>query len=68
MITKRDRNTFLDGFFDGFGPIGLFFRIERPDAPSKVFADEGDELEAGDSINKLTNDSKAAGISARQAP
>jgi hypothetical protein len=40
MTTKSDRNAFLDGFFDGFGPIGLFFRTERPDAPTKVFADE----------------------------
>lgn len=59
MITKRGRNTFLDSFFDGFGPIGLFFRIERPDAPTKVFAEEGNELEAGDSINQLIHDSKA---------
>ena len=59
MITKRDRYAFLDGFFDGFGPIGLFFRIERPDAPTKVLAEEGDELEAGDSINKPIHDSKA---------
>ena len=53
MITKRDRNAFLDGFFNGFGPIGLFFRTERRDAPTKVFAEEGDELEAGDLINQL---------------
>jgi hypothetical protein len=59
MITNRDRNTFLDGFFDGFGPVGLFSRVERPDAPSNVFSEEGDELEAGDSINKPIHDSKA---------
>ena len=59
MITKRDRNAFLDGFFNGFGPIGLFFRTERRDAPTKVFAEEGDELEAGDLINQLIHSSKA---------
>jgi hypothetical protein len=44
----------MDGFFNGFGPIGLFFRTERRDAPTKVFAEEGDELEAGDLIKRST--------------
>jgi hypothetical protein len=34
--------TFSDGFFDGFGPVGLFCRLQRPGAPVKVFAEEGD--------------------------
>ena len=59
MITKSDRNAFLDGFFDGFGPIGVFFRTERRNAPTKFFAEEGDEFEAGDLINQLIHNSKA---------
>ena len=60
MITKGDRNAFMDGFFDGFGPIGLFFCTERRDAPTRAFAEDGgDELEAGDLTNQLIHNLKA---------
>lgn len=31
--------SLLQSFFDGFGPAGMFVRMDWPDAPSQLFAD-----------------------------
>jgi len=42
--------AFVEGFFDGFGPIGLFFALRPPYMPDKVFADEMPlKVDTGDS-------------------
>ncbi len=34
------KSIFIESFFDGFGPMGLFTRLSRPGAPTEVFAPE----------------------------
>jgi hypothetical protein len=37
--------AFIDGFWDGFGPVGLFFLLKHPSEPAQLFADEPTESE-----------------------
>jgi hypothetical protein len=51
MVQARE---FFDGFFDGFGPLGLFFSLQRAGAPTQVFGDETPENSAAPLVIDLS--------------
>jgi hypothetical protein len=52
-MTERLLKICLDSFLDGFSGSGFFERLSRPGAPTKLFADEGDECPHKDLVQKL---------------